>query len=94
LSRPVIGYGVVVPSYTNLSNEAWESGLSHGYLRRGSVVKVLERRFINKGTENSPSVAESWVLVEGGYQGWLHEEEVEIFDYEEQAKTASEKMVQ
>jgi hypothetical protein len=93
LSRPVIGYGVIVSSYINLSNMPAAVGFSQGYMRRGSIVKVLERRLINRGTENSPSIPESWVFVEGGYQGWLYEEEVEIYEYEEQAKTASEKMV-
>jgi hypothetical protein len=94
LSRSTIGYGVIVSSYISLSNAPEEGGLSHGYLRRGSIVKVLERRLINKGTENSPSMPESWVFVEGGYQGWLYEELVNVYDYEEQAKTAAEKITQ
>lgn len=93
MSRPAIGYGVIAPSYITLSNSPEEGGLSHGYLRRGSVVKVLERRFLNKGAENAPSTPESWILVEGGYQGWLYEGSVDLYDYEEQAKTAAEKIV-
>jgi hypothetical protein len=85
LSRSVIGYGVIVPSYTNLSGEPKLDGLSQGYMRRGSIVKVLERRAVIV-----QSGIESWVLVEGGYQGWLKEEEVDVYDYEDQAKTASE----
>jgi hypothetical protein len=94
LSREAIGYGVIAPSYINLSNAPEEGGLSHGYLRRSSVVKVLERKLVNKGTENSPSTPEAWVFVEGGYQGWLYEELVDVYDYEEQAKTAAEKIAQ
>lgn len=94
MSRDVIGYGVIVASYISLSNAPEEGGLSHGYLRRGSIVKVLERRLINKGAENSPSIPEAWVFVEGGYQGWLYEESVDVYDYEEQAKIAAERIVQ
>ncbi|MDR2447576.1 MAG: hypothetical protein LBD58_09890 [Treponema sp.] len=94
MSRVAVGYGVIVSSYISLSNAPEEGGLSHGYLRRGSIVKVLERRLINKGTETSPSMPESWVFVDGGYQGWLYEELVDVYDYEDQAKTAAEKIVQ
>ncbi|MDR2194965.1 MAG: hypothetical protein LBP19_10995 [Treponema sp.] len=94
LSRPVIGYGVIVSSYINLSNAPKRGGFSQGYMRRGSIVTVLERRLINKGTESSPSMPETWVLVEGGYQGWIYEDDIEIYEYEEQAMTASEKMIQ
>ena len=85
LSRPVIGYGVIKPSYTNLSGEPKQEGLSQGYMRRGSVVRVLERRavIVQGGIE-------LLVLVEGGYRGWLKEDEVDVYDYEAQAKTASE----
>ncbi len=94
LSRPVVGYGVIVPLYTNLSGEPEEDGGAHGYLRRGSVVRVLERRLINRGTADAPSLPDVWVFVDGGYQGWLRAEEVAVYDYEEQADTASKKMVQ
>ena len=85
MSRPVIGYGVVKPSYIDLSREPKQGGLSQGYMRRGTIVRVLERRAVI--VENG---IESWVLVEGGYQGWLREEEVDVYNYEDQAKTASE----
>jgi hypothetical protein len=89
LSRPIIGYGVIVSSYTNLSSEPRQDGLSQGYMRRGSLVHVIERRAINK-----QGTIESWVLVEAGYRGWLREEEMDIYDYEEQARTAAEAMNQ
>jgi hypothetical protein len=82
LSRTVIGYGVVSVSYTHVVNEPGKEGISLGYLRRGSIVRILERRLV-KGT------AESWVLVEGNYRGWLRESVVDIYDLEAQAKTAS-----
>jgi hypothetical protein len=89
LSRTVIGYGVINVSYTQLKTEPVEEGGSHGYMRRGSVVRILERRVIK--TEDS---IERWVLAEGSYQGWLQEEIVDIYDNELQAHTASEAMIQ
>jgi hypothetical protein len=89
LSRPVIGYGVINVSYTYLSAEPREDGASLGYLRRASLVSVIERKQIKE--ENS---AWSWVLVEGTRRGWLREEVVDIYDNALQAKTASESMTQ
>jgi hypothetical protein len=78
---------VITPSYVSLSSEPNRSGLSQGYIRRGAIVRVLERRAVNK-----QGVLESWIFVEGGYRGWLREEDAAIFDYLEQAETASGKM--
>jgi hypothetical protein len=94
LSRPVIGYGVVIVSYTYLVREPGEGGISLGYLRRGSLIRILERRVIRPG-ENT----ESWVLVErssapGQDRGWLKESVVNIYDNEFQANTAAESMTQ
>jgi hypothetical protein len=92
LSRPVIGYGVVIVSYTHLVREPGEGGIALGYLRRGSLIRILERRIIRPG-EN----AESWVLVErpqGQDRGWLKESVVDIYDNEFQANTAAEPMTQ
>ncbi|MDR0410454.1 MAG: hypothetical protein LBH75_00570 [Treponema sp.] len=89
LSRSVIGYGVIVPSYTNLSSAPDSTSFSQGYMRRGTIVNVLERKAVRK-----QSAIESWVFVEGGYKGWLNEEEVHIYDYEGQAITASDAMSQ
>jgi hypothetical protein len=98
LSRPVIGYGVVNVSYTHVLEEPGEGGVSIGYLRRGSLIRVLERRAIIIGAG-----AESWVLAEefspqgpkgpqgspqGSYQGWIRENVVDIYDNEFQANTA------
>ncbi|MDR1956501.1 MAG: hypothetical protein LBQ30_06575 [Treponema sp.] len=87
LSRSVIGYGVVNVSYTHVVNEPGQAGVSLGYLRRGSIVRILERRL---GEGN----AESWVLVEGNYRGWLKETVVDIYGLEAQAKTAAEVMTE
>jgi hypothetical protein len=88
LSRPVIGFAVINVSYTHFV-EVPGSGVSLGYLRKGSLVKVIERIFIKNGT-----VFESWVLVEGlspgKPQGWLSEQVLDIYDNEYQAKTAAE----
>jgi hypothetical protein len=87
LSRRIIGYGVIGVSYTPVTAEPNQVGLSLGYFRRGSIVEVIERRSVNHG-----EFAESWVFVEGAYQGWLREAVVEIYDNEAQAKTAAERL--
>jgi hypothetical protein len=89
LTRPVLGYGVIAVSYTHVTAEPNQAGLSLGFFRRGSVVRVIERRSINHG-----EFAESWVFVEGTYRGWLRETVIRIYDNEAQAKTASESLVQ
>jgi hypothetical protein len=85
LTRPVIGYGVINKSYTHLTETPDHAGASRGYLRRGSVIRVIERRSVIAADR-----AESWVLVEGDSQGWLPENEVDIYDNEGQARTAAE----
>jgi hypothetical protein len=101
LSREEIGYGVITAPYTHVVDKPDSQGFSLGYLRRGSVVRVLERR--NGGTAASRSavtVPESWVLVEarGGAmpdsQGWLQELVIELYPTKAQALTASEFLVQ
>lgn len=89
LSRPIIGYGVISASYTHVVDVPDQRGLSLGYLRQGSVVPVLERRHVN-----NQGTAESWVLVNGNYRGWLREDVINIYDNEAQAKTAAESMSQ
>jgi hypothetical protein len=91
LSRAVIGYGVINVSYTHVADVPDAEGLSLGYLRRGSAVKVLERRLVKDA-----GIAELWVLVEEDsakkIRGWLPAPAVDIYDNEGQAKTASESM--
>ena len=93
LARQYIGYGVVNVSFTHLLDEPGSDGVSRTYLRRGTVVRIMERRpLINQGNN------ESWVLAEGNYQGtnstqgWLQESVLDIFDNEERANTASKTM--
>jgi hypothetical protein len=94
LSRPVIGYGVVNVSYTHVVGEPGAGGQSTGYLRRGSLVCILERRVLKAGNH-----AEFWVLAEevsplGQYRGWLKENVVDIYENKFQAHTAAESMTQ
>ena len=96
LTRQYIGYGVVNVSFTHLLSEPGAGGVSQGHLRRGTIVRVIERQHIN-----TPGTAGSWVLAEGNYQtpesafrGWLAETSVEIFDRESRAITASRAMSQ
>ncbi|MDR2093894.1 MAG: hypothetical protein LBP76_00020 [Treponema sp.] len=89
LSRLEIGYGVVNSSYTHVMDKPDKEGSSPGYLRKGSIVKVLERVAVrNKET------AETWLLVSGAFEGWIAEHSVNIYDNEAQAKTAAERMIQ
>jgi hypothetical protein len=84
LSQTYIGYGVINVSYTRLSAGIEESASSAGYLRQGSVVRIIERRLI-KNEEKT----EAWVLVEGTSKGWLKESLIDIYGNESQAVTAS-----
>ena len=95
LSREAIGYGVVIVSFSHLLDEPGSGGVSQGHLRRGTVVRIMERRrIIDRGN------AELWVLAETNGQlpgmppsGWLPEAAVEIFDSEPRADTAAKAML-
>ena len=94
LAREYIGYGVVNGSFIHLLNEPGAEGVSQGYLRRGTVVRILERQPLIKSEKT-----ESWVLAEGNYEGqgnisrgWMEETTVEVYDSESRAKTASKAM--
>ena len=96
LTREYIGFGVVTISFAHLLSESDPDGVSQGYLRRGTVVRVIERTQITKAGNS-----ESWVLVESNYssstgisRGWLQESSVEIYGSESQANTASKTMNQ
>ncbi|GHV74203.1 hypothetical protein AGMMS49940_15050 [Spirochaetia bacterium] len=79
LSRSVIGYGVVNNSYTHVQNDPAPESVSLGYLRRGAVVEILERR-------------KSWIRVNSVYKGWIKEEGVLFYRSKAQAGTASESL--
>ncbi|MDR2478608.1 MAG: hypothetical protein LBD48_04765 [Treponema sp.] len=87
LSRPIVGFGVVNVSYTHVTLDPSEGSASPGYLRKGSLVLILERRMVKNG-----KTIEAWVLADGNYRGWLKESAVDIYDNELRAKTASESM--
>jgi len=87
LSQSYIGYGVINVSYTQVNAGIEESSPSAGYLRQGSVVRIIERRLVkNEGK------TETWVLVEGTVKGWLKESLIDIYGNESQAITASGSM--
>jgi len=84
LSQSYIGYGVINVSYTRVSAGIEESSVSAGYLRQGSVVRIIERRLVkNEGK------TETWVLVDGTAKGWLKESLMDIYGNESQAITAA-----
>jgi hypothetical protein len=91
LTPAQIGFGVINVSFTRINSEPDESSVSPGHLRRGSVVRVIERRHIRNGGRS-----ESWVLVKDAHneaiQGWLRETLVDVYDNEPQAETASRSM--
>jgi hypothetical protein len=101
LSREEIGFGVVNVSYTHVAQKPDSQSLSLGYLRRGSVVRILERRIPSGPAAGSRAASfEAWVLVEGrgaaGFdsQGWLPEQTLDIYAAEAQALTAAETLLQ
>jgi len=88
LSREYIGFGVVTASFTHVLADPAQDSPSLGYLRRGSLVRILRRQAVKNG-----DVFTSWVLTEENQQGWLKEEVLNIYETESQAKTASESML-
>jgi len=87
LSGEYIGFGVIKDSFTHVTAEPSEDSESYGYMRRGSLVKIISRQVIR----TSGGFA-SWVLVEGPPDGWLKEEVMDIYGSAGQAETASESM--
>jgi hypothetical protein len=84
LSRDYIGYGVITASFTHYKEEPSEAGATLGYLRRGSLVKIIKRQWVKSG-----DVPQTWVLTEGKQNGWLKEKDMKIYDSDSQAKTAA-----
>jgi len=90
LSREYIGFGVITASFTHITAAPVDESPSIGYLRRGSLVRIIKRQIIKK--ENNFI---SWVLTDGTADdintgGWLKEEVMDIYENESQARTASE----
>jgi hypothetical protein len=88
LKGGVIGYGVINASYTHVVDAPDPGGVSLGYLRKGAIVKIVERRLVK--TQGRAYV--SWVYAEGSASGWLPEGAVDIYDNEARAVTASRSM--
>jgi hypothetical protein len=87
LSQEYIGYGVITNSFTHITADPSEESPSLGYLRRGSLVRIIRRQSVK-----TPAGFVSWVLIEDSQYGWLKEEVIDIYSNESQAKTASESM--
>jgi hypothetical protein len=96
LVRNFIGYGVVNTSFTHIMDKPGREGISQGYLRKGSLVKIIERRSVsNRGN------TEFWIFIDGANQdvpepepsGWLNESALDIYDSKARALTASEAMI-
>jgi hypothetical protein len=85
LSRSVIGYGVVSGNYTRILDKPGDDGNSIGFIRKGSIIKILERRPVVKDEK-----AETWVFASGSYIGWLKENELRVYTSMAQALTASQ----
>ena len=88
LSRGYIGFGVITASFTHVTADPAEDSPSMGYLRRGSLVRVIRRQAVK-----TSGGFVSWVLTEGNQQGWLKEEVMDIYETEGQARTAAESMI-
>jgi len=85
LTRDYIGFGVITASFTHINADPAENSESLGYIRRGTLVKIIRRQVIR-----TPEGFISWVLTDGEQQGWLREDVMEIYNNESQARTASE----
>ena len=85
LSSEYIGFAVINVSFTHVTAQPEEGSVSLGYLRRGSLVRVIERRIVT-----SAEGPRFWVLTEGPPRGWIREDVMDIYGNESQAKTASE----
>ena len=84
LSQDYIGFGVINVSYTRVTENPDADSFSPGYLRLGTVVRVLERKSVKTGDKT-----DVWLLVEENCTGWLRESLVNVYDNESQAQTAS-----
>ena len=95
LTREYIGYGVVTITFSHILSEPGPEGVSQGYIRRGTVLRIIERQQVTTREDS-----ELWVLTEVDYlgsgrqQGWLQQAAIEIYDSEDKANTASRTMIQ
>jgi len=95
MAREYIGYGVVNVSFIHVLSEPLAENTSLGFLRKKSIVKIIERRSLSDRGN-----AESWVKIDAPYsgtydnniQGWLRESSINVYNNEVQALTAAEVM--
>ena len=85
LTRNYIGYGVITDSFTHITVDPQENSISLGYLRRGSLVRIIRRQ-----TVRTDSGFQTWVLTDEPQYGWLKETVMDIYNTEGQARTASQ----
>ena len=85
LTRNYIGYGVITDSFTHIQVDPQENSVSLGYLRRGSLVRIIRRQ-----TVRTDSGFQTWVLTNEPQYGWLKEDVMSIYNTEGQARTASQ----
>jgi len=64
LSKEYIGFGVITSSFTHITAEPADDSSSNGYLRRGSLVRIMRRQTIR--TQNGFT---TWVLIESSSAG-------------------------
>jgi hypothetical protein len=99
LTRSAIGYGVISSSYIHILESRGEGSVSLGILRKGTIVKIIERRpLVIKGTR------EMWLLASApesqgedftdNFSGWMPENQLRIYDSLAQAETAAVSMLQ
>lgn len=84
LSASYIGYGVITDSFTHVQADPSDNSQSLGYLRRGSLVRIIRRQTIKTGNN-----FQYWILTDDPQYGWLKEEVMDIYSSESQARTAS-----
>jgi hypothetical protein len=88
LSRAFIGYGVINANYTHILAKIGDESSALGFLRKGSIVEVLERRSVAEG-----NAVEYWVFAAAeNYSGWLRESELRVYASSAQALTAAKNM--
>ena len=89
LSRDYVGYGIITASFTHVTAEPAQDSPSLGYLRRGSLVRIIKRQTVKTG-----NIFVSWVQLDDFQNGWLKEDVMNIYDTERQAITASRSLSQ
>jgi hypothetical protein len=88
LSRAFIGYGVINANYTHIFSKIGDESSTLGFLRKGAIVEVLERRSVAEG-----NTVEYWVFAAAeNYSGWLRESGLRVYASSAQALTAAKNM--